>query len=870
MKSKHFLILSALVAFIIFGSTTQIIAQDEMVVEWSDGSGNIVQDALYNAVMGDTVAGGERANLNRIYVLKAGGYYWNNKTISNDFPLRLVGETPGSTFDAHPAVVQMVLDLTTSAAPGKMISCSDDLTLKNLYIIGSDELGSSGYYQPIEVNATGKRFIIDNCVFERSNFAIVAFAGGSDNDIFITNCVYRNLMERAPTQQWTGRGLSVWTDADTVVIENNTFFNVNMCAIQIENGAANYVRFNHNTLVNIGRAITSTSNVWWKEAYFANLLLVNVWWHGEGLCDYGPTFAPGRDPRAHTTGMFNVITMPSRYGTDVGRRILFSNTAAYLDDYFKQQYADTVRVQPYINAVTDSFFTTFSPANGGQMVIQDTAWLSANPNFNVNPNTPEQLEAMYNHITASRGYQYYGTGVQAQPYYYALQTDDVTGDTLWAEPSWPLPENFTYSDASLKTQGTDGLPLGDLNWFPTEKANFESNKDTYIADLQSKAGGKIVEDVVWDDQAEAGTLGENAVVDPFTGEAWYTIVGGSNVEWTFNSTYVGAYDIKFKARADGTNIGFDFLVNSEHVVDALHGWGQFVVWTDGNNGGEDFWSDKSTSEFYEATYTNDMLKNNDNDGNLSVVSGENTLRLQASWNDISFQWVEFYEAGTTNLIAKLVPSAAVNNSATPGGEGKWIPVGFNAVALGTGGTVAFNIDLENAGDYKVRIFYQNPGVAQTGSVLLDGTEAGTFTFDSEPDSTGLDVISGLFNVSAAGAHTLTISGSGAKVDWLQLIKQYSITGIKRSEVPYGFALSQNYPNPFNPTTTINFSLGKPSKVKLTVYNILGQKVATLINSRMNGGAHTVQFDASKLASGVYIYRFEAGDFKVNKKMLLLK
>lgn len=863
MKCKQLPILLVLVALVIFSSATRILAQNEMIVEWDDGSGNIVQDALYNAVMGDTVAGGERANLDRIYVLKAGGYYWNNKTISNNFPLQLIGEEP--TGDAHPAVVQMVTDQTSGATPGKMISCADALTLKNLYLIGSDELGSSGYYQPIEVNAVGKRFIIDNCVFERSNFAIVAFAGGSDNDLFITNCVYRNLQEDVPTQQWCGRGLSVWTDIDTVIIENNTFFNVNMCAVQIENGAASYLRFNHNTLVNIGRAFTSTTNVWWREAYFTNNLLVNVWWHGEGLCDYGVTYAPGRDPRAYTTGQFPIVDMPSRYGTNKGRRILFANTAAYLDPFFTTHYGDTIRTQPFVNAITDSFFTTFSPANGGQMVIKDTTWLTTKPAFTADPNTPAQLEAMWNHITASRGYQYYGTGVKAEPYYYGLVIDGT--DTLWAEPAWPLPENFTYTN-DLTDLSTDDLPLGDLRWFPTAKATFESNKDTYVEAIKWMAGGMIVEEPVFEEQAEAGTPSNGATVEPFTGEAWYTLQGGTNVEWTFNSTNAVAYDIKFKARADGGNIGFDFLVNGEHVVDLARAWGQFVCWT-GSDDPQTFWTGKSTSEFYEAAYANAELKNNDVDGNLSLVAGENTLKLQYSWNAISFQWIEFYEAGTTNLIAKLVPSAAVNNGATPGGVGTWVPQGFNAVALGTNGTVTLNLPALEAGRYKARVFYQNPGAAQTGKVLVNGTEVASITFASQPNETGLDVISDLFDLTA-GTHTLGISGSGAKVDWLMLINEYTISDIKKAPVPDGFSLSQNYPNPFNPTTTIRFELGRPSDVRLTVYNLLGQRVATLVNNHMSAGSHIVQFDASHLASGIYFYAIKAGEFKEVRRMLLLK
>ncbi len=86
-----------------------------------------------------------------------------------------------------------------------------------------------------------------------------------------------------------------------------------------------------------------------------------------------------------------------------------------------------------------------------------------------------------------------------------------------------------------------------------------------------------------------------------------------------------------------------------------------------------------------------------------------------------------------------------------------------------------------------------------------------------------------------------------------------------------FRLEQNYPNPFNPTTNISFNLPNASNVNLVVYNMLGQKVATLIDGRsMNSGLHSVAFDASALSSGVYIYRLEAGSFVSNKRMTLIK
>lgn len=88
--------------------------------------------------------------------------------------------------------------------------------------------------------------------------------------------------------------------------------------------------------------------------------------------------------------------------------------------------------------------------------------------------------------------------------------------------------------------------------------------------------------------------------------------------------------------------------------------------------------------------------------------------------------------------------------------------------------------------------------------------------------------------------------------------------------PVEFALEQNYPNPFNPVTTIKYSLASDEIVELSIYNLLGQKVATLVNQFQEAGYYELQFDATRFASGVYFYRIDAGNFNSIKKMILLK
>ncbi|MDZ7376052.1 MAG: T9SS type A sorting domain-containing protein [candidate division KSB1 bacterium] len=129
---------------------------------------------------------------------------------------------------------------------------------------------------------------------------------------------------------------------------------------------------------------------------------------------------------------------------------------------------------------------------------------------------------------------------------------------------------------------------------------------------------------------------------------------------------------------------------------------------------------------------------------------------------------------------------------------------------------------------------------------------------------------GFFDTSA------TYIGAFGNVDWTAGWTSFnfrvptSVRSKLAENIPNEFSLMQNYPNPFNPTTTIQFSLPKEAVVKLSVYNIMGQQVATLVNGKRSAGVHYVQWDAPGLPSGMYFYRLSARPTVLSKKMMLIR
>lgn len=208
---------------------------------------------------------------------------------------------------------------------------------------------------------------------------------------------------------------------------------------------------------------------------------------------------------------------------------------------------------------------------------------------------------------------------------------------------------------------------------------------------------------------------------------------------------------------------------------------------------------------------------------------------------------------------------------------------FSSGFTGRTGVILTSSTSEASGNY-LNYCVITPAEGQT--ILPIATVSGT---TDQLIAWGAEVGTALYNNSGVLQPTVTLKKRYAAVgimgpayagltdDGWNLIKN-AITWVlepatevaKEENVPARFGLNQNYPNPFNPNTHISFTLEKPGYTTLAVYNLLGQKVATVVSGELAAGFHEYTFDASHLTSGVYFYKLESGTKSDMKKMLLVK
>ena len=212
------------------------------------------------------------------------------------------------------------------------------------------------------------------------------------------------------------------------------------------------------------------------------------------------------------------------------------------------------------------------------------------------------------------------------------------------------------------------------------------------------------------------------------------------------------------------------------------------------------------------------------------------------------------EGGTFDYDVSLVNHTAETRTADV-----WVNLGGDGVSL-TLGPVPVTLA---PGDTLLKTLTQNvPASAPSGAYTLTGYVGG-FPLMDDADAFPFEKTAG----KGGSAPAVT--------DWASTFDRLDVAAASEASadeavVPERFALGANYPNPFNPSTVITYDLPEARAVTLTVYDVLGRRVARLDEGVRAAGRHRLRFDASRLSAGVYVYAIEAGDFRASRRMVLLK
>lgn len=266
----------------------------------------------------------------------------------------------------------------------------------------------------------------------------------------------------------------------------------------------------------------------------------------------------------------------------------------------------------------------------------------------------------------------------------------------------------------------------------------------------------------------------------------------------------------------------------------------------------------------------------------------------ASENDgIQYGYNNSYDLHAWFVEAERTITYTTNISGTPEVTLTLTPYGTPIIIPASGGSFDYNIAAANVGTTTASGQIWCDVILPNGSVYgpVLGPVAVTMPVGFSGDRDRTQSVPG---VAPAGTYTYNgYIGAYPSVIWAQDSFQFekSTTGgsvmitewindgesfddwmpaMDRAVVPDVYSLDQNYPNPFNPLTTISFGLPEDAFVRLAVYDLLGRQVALLVNGQRKAGLHEASFNAANLASGLYVYRIEAGDFSAVRKMVLMK
>ena len=197
--------------------------------------------------------------------------------------------------------------------------------------------------------------------------------------------------------------------------------------------------------------------------------------------------------------------------------------------------------------------------------------------------------------------------------------------------------------------------------------------------------------------------------------------------------------------------------------------------------------------------------------------------------------------------------------------------GYDVGWIGANEFLTYTVHVQTGGLYAILVRVASSGSGGSLTLSWDGGQTNPLSVPGTGGWQNWQTVNlGTYELDA-GTHDFRITSVTGGYNLSLIIFTLISAGVdEETDIPLKFGLSQNYPNPFNPTTTVSYQLSAVSDVKLVAYDLLGREVAVLVNEREGPGKHEAIFDASGLASGVYVCRLSAGHYVETRKMILMR
>ena len=406
-------------------------------------------------IQGDTLSNGQRAHPNRTYKLYRDSIYYFTATINVNFPVSIIADT-GSH---RPPVIAPAI-LADNKSPNPFMSIytgARQLLFKYLYFTGvrpDQLLVESGYADCMLYNSDSTNSTYSKCVFDGWG-RVINDNSGNYNKFTITDCLFRNAMHPTITFEGDSFFSNSGAPTDSVVMVNNTMFCNNAYAnCNVDYNV--YTRFDHNTVflncVNPLNDFVMTNAVYRNNIFYGTLAEAQT--NGEIQQYY---FENSITPSS-TFSFDSLNTSPSHISIPENqRRIAVLNNSvtwpAKLKTFWATPLMDTMLAPVFLNARTTAMFGDKTRYPYLTIAGNDT---TDDPGFPAS--VMGQVDSLIKFVTL------YRTGAAGTYLWYYNPNGHLFA------PVWPVPENLAYSNTFLQHAGTDGFALGDLNWFPSQKA----------------------------------------------------------------------------------------------------------------------------------------------------------------------------------------------------------------------------------------------------------------------------------------------------------------------------------------------------------------------------------------------------------------